>query len=73
MKNFEQTWRIKRLLAEKGETISSLSRKLDRPVGSVANNIYGYRANAQLQAEIAGFLGQPVPELFEAEAKAIGR
>jgi hypothetical protein len=29
MKNFEQTWRIKRLLAEKGETISSLSRKLE--------------------------------------------
>jgi len=73
MKNFEQTWRIKRLLAEKGETISSLSRKLDRPVGSVANNIYGYRANVRLQEEIAGFLGQPVAELFEVEAKAIGR
>jgi hypothetical protein len=65
MKNFEQTWRIKRLLAEKGETISSLSRKLDRPVGSVANNIYGYRANVRLQGEIAAFLGHPVKELFE--------
>ncbi|MDI6852943.1 MAG: hypothetical protein QME75_04985 [Deltaproteobacteria bacterium] len=65
MKNFEQTWRIKRLLAEKGETISSLSRKLDRPVGSVANNIYGYRANLRLQGEIATFLGHPVKELFE--------
>jgi hypothetical protein len=73
MKNFEQTWRIKRLLAEKGETISSLSRKLDRPVGSVANNIYGYIANVLLQEEIAGFLGHPVAELFKVEAKAIGR
>jgi hypothetical protein len=65
MKNFEQTWRIKRLLAERGETISSLSRKLDRPVGSVANNIYGYRANSRLQGEIAAFLGHSVKELFE--------
>ena len=64
MKNFEQTWRIKRLLAEKGETISSLSRKLNRPFGSLANTIYGYRANAQLQREIADFLGKPVAELF---------
>ncbi|MBM4274848.1 MAG: hypothetical protein FJ134_10390 [Deltaproteobacteria bacterium] len=69
MKNFEQTWRIKRLLAEKGETISSLSRKLDRPVGSVANNIYGYRANAKLRGEIASFLGHPVKELFEGEVQ----
>ena len=64
MKNFEQAWRIKRLLAEMGENISSLARKLDRPFGSVANNIYGYRANAQLQKEIASFLGRPVSELF---------
>jgi hypothetical protein len=39
----------------------------------VANNIYGYRANFLLQEEIAGFLGQPVAELFEVEARAIGR
>ncbi len=68
MKKFEQAWRIKRLLAEMGETISSLSRKLDRPLGSVANNIYGYRDNAQLKKEIAAFLGLPVAELFEKEA-----
>jgi hypothetical protein len=64
MKKFEQAWPIKRLLAEMGENISSLSRKLNRPFGSVANNIYGYRASAQLQKEIADFLGKPVEELF---------
>ena len=64
MKNFEQAWQIKRFLAERGESISSLSRKLNRPFGSVANNIYGYRANAQLQREIADFLGKPVAKLF---------
>jgi len=69
MKNFEQTWRIKRLLAEMGENISSLARKLNRPFGSVANNIYGYRANAQLRGEIASFLGHPVKELFEGEVQ----
>jgi hypothetical protein len=42
-----------------------LARKLDRPFGSVANNIYGYRANAQLQKEIASFLDRPVSELFD--------
>jgi len=65
MKKFEQAWQIKRLLAEMGENISSLSRKLNRPFGSVANNIYGYRSNAQLQKEIADFLEKPVAELFE--------
>uniref|UniRef100_A0A7V4G920 XRE family transcriptional regulator n=1 Tax=Desulfobacca acetoxidans TaxID=60893 RepID=A0A7V4G920_9BACT len=65
MKNFEQAFRSKRLLAEMGENISSLARKLKRPFGSVANNIYGYRANAKLRGEIASFLGHPVKELFE--------
>jgi hypothetical protein len=65
MKNFDQAWKIKRLLAESGENISSLARKLDRPFSSVANNIYGYRANAQLQQEIASFLDRPVSELFD--------
>ena len=65
MKKFEQAWQINRVLAERGESISSLSRKLNRPFGSVANNIYGYRASAQLQKEIADFLGRPVAELFE--------
>lgn len=69
MKNFEQAWRIKRLLAEMGENISSLARKLNRPFGSVANNIYGYRANAQLRGEIATFLGRPTAELFEGEVQ----
>lgn len=73
MKNFEQAWLIKRLLAEMGETISSLARKLNRPFGSVANNIYGYRANAQLRGEIATFLGRPAAELFEDEGRPDGR
>ena len=73
MKNFEQAWRIKRLLAEMGENISSLARKLNRPFGSVANNIYGYRTNAQLRIEIADFLGKPVEEVFENGAKAMGQ
>ncbi len=73
MKNFEQAWRIKRLLAEKGENISSLARKLNRPFGSVANNIYGYRTNAQLRIEIADFLGKSVGEIFEIGAKAMGQ
>jgi hypothetical protein len=51
-----------------GENISSLARKLNRPFGSVANNIYGYRDNAQLKKEIATFLGLPVADLFETEA-----
>ena len=65
MKKFDQAWQIKRFLAERGESISSLSRKLNRPFGSVANNIYGYRTNAQLRGEIAKFLGCGVGELFE--------
>ena len=73
MKKFEQAWQIKRLLAEMGENISSLSRKLNRPFGSVANNIYGYRANDRLQGEIAAFLGRPVAELFEGEGQTGGR
>jgi len=73
MKKFDQAWRIKRLLAERGETISSLSRKIDRPCGSVANNIYGYRANTNLQKEIAAFLGQPVTEIFENAGLQAGR
>jgi len=48
-----------------GENISSLARKLNRPFGSVANNIYGYRANSALQKEIASLLGRPVGELFD--------
>ena len=72
MKKFDQAWRIKRLLAEREETISSLSRKLYRPCGSVANNIYGYRANAQLQKEIADFLGKPVEELFGGAGPVLG-
>ncbi len=72
MKEFDQAWRIKRLLAERGETISSLSRKLDRPCGSVANNIYGYRTNSQLRAEIADFLGKPAEDLFEQGAEIRG-
>ena len=72
MKNFEQAWRIKKLLAEMGENISSLARKLNRPFGSVANNIYGYRTNAQLRGEIAAFLGLPAAEIFEGEARTEG-
>ena len=64
MKNIEQTFRIKRLLAERGETISSMARKIDQPCGSVANNIYGYRANRDLQERIADFLGLPMEDLF---------
>jgi len=64
MKNLEQTFRIKRLLAERGESISSMARKLDAPFGSVANNVYGYRGNPELRDRIAGFLGQPVAALF---------
>jgi hypothetical protein len=73
MKKFEQAWRIKRLLAESGETISSLSRKLNRPFGSVVNNIYGYRANGRLQREIAAFLRKSAAELFEGEIQTDGR
>ncbi len=72
MKNFDQAWRIKRLLAEMGENISSLARKLNRPFGSVANNIYGYRTNSQLRGEIAAFLGKPVEDLFEQGAEIRG-
>jgi hypothetical protein len=64
MKNLDQTFRIKRLLAERRESIASMARQLDEPFGSVANNVYGYRVNLEMQAKIAGFLGQPVEHLF---------
>jgi hypothetical protein len=64
MRNLDQTFRIKRLLAERGESISSMARKLDRPFGSVANTVYGYRTNSDLQAAIASFLELAPEELF---------
>jgi len=62
--NIDQTYRIKKLLAEHGETITSMARKIDRPCGSVASNIYGYRINRDLQEKIAEFLGLPAEDLF---------
>lgn len=46
--------------------MASLARALNRPAGSVASNIYGYRANPELQQEIAAFLGMAPAELFGA-------
>ncbi|MFA5112339.1 MAG: hypothetical protein WC443_13090 [Desulfobaccales bacterium] len=70
-----QTYRIKELLArrrdERGRrmTITSLARVLEEPFGTVANNVYGYRRNPEIQAKIATFLEQEVQELFASEAR----
>ncbi|MBW2135649.1 MAG: hypothetical protein JRG72_10575 [Deltaproteobacteria bacterium] len=67
MKNIDQTFRIKikRLLVEKGETITSMARKIDRPFGSVVSNVYGYRTNQGIKEAIANFLGHPVEDIFD--------
>jgi transcriptional regulator with XRE-family HTH domain len=62
--NVEQAFRIKRLLAERRLSITSLALKLGEAYGSVANNIYGHRRNPDLQAKIATFLGRTPEELF---------
>jgi len=61
-----QEMRIKELLASRRprENMSIMARNLGEPYGSVAGNIYGYRANAPLQAKIAEYLGMPMAELF---------
>jgi len=65
--NVEQAFRIKRLLAERRLSITSLAMKLGEAYGSVANNIYGHRRNPDLQAKIAHFLGRSPEELFGAD------
>lgn len=67
MKNLDQTFRIKRRLAEKKESMQSLSDKTGMLYGSVVSNIYGYRSNRETQEGIADFLGLPVEELFSPE------
>ena len=69
-KNLDQTFRIKRLLAERRETITSMARKLDVPFGTVANNVYGYRRNSEVQHLIAGFLDRPAQQIFVSGAPA---
>lgn len=61
-----QEMRIKELLASRRprENMSIMARNLGEPYGSVAGNVYGYRANAPLQAKIAAYLGEPVEKLF---------
>jgi len=46
MKKIDQVFRIKRMLAERDETVASMSRKLNLPAGTVAGNVYGFRTNA---------------------------
>lgn len=62
--NVEQAFRIKKLLAERRLSITSLALKLSEAYGSVASTIYGHRRNQELQAKIAGFLGRTPEELF---------
>jgi hypothetical protein len=62
--NVEQAFKIKKLLAERRLSITTLALKRGEAYGSVANTIYGHRCNRELQAKIAGFLGVPVAELF---------
>ena len=70
--NIDQEMRIKKLLATRQprENMSSLSRNLGEPYGSVAGNVYGYRSNPELQAKIAAYLGVPVAELFSGNGEA---
>jgi len=66
MKKIDQVFRIKRILAERSETVASMARKLNLPAGTVASNVYGFRANPETMAAIAGFLGKPVDQVFDA-------
>jgi len=59
-----QARRIKSALILRRENMTSLSRKLNLPYGSVVSNIHGYRNNRKLQEKIAEFLHIPVEELF---------
>lgn len=69
MKKIDQVFRIKRMLAEREETVASMSRKLNLPAGSVAGNVYGFRTNRQTMEAIAGFLGRPAQEIFDGFAE----
>jgi len=62
--NVEQAFRIKKLLAERRLSITSLAMKLGEAYGSVANTIYGHRRNPELRGKIAAFLGRTPEELF---------
>ena len=62
--NVEQAFRIKKLLAERRLSITSLAMKLGEAYGSVANTIYGHRRNPELRGKIAAFLGRTPEDLF---------
>lgn len=68
----EQRFRIKRLLAEKGETAASLARRLNLPAGTVDSTIGGHRQNREVREKIAGFLGLPVAQLFRDNGREHG-
>jgi len=72
MKDLDQTFRIKRLLADRGETITSMALQLGEPYGSVANNVYGYRRQHSLQEKIAAYLNREPKEVFNAPGKEDG-
>ena len=60
----EQTNHIQGRLKMLGENTVTLAAKLGRPWSTVAANINGNRANAQVRREIAQFLEEPVEKLF---------
>lgn len=63
--NIEQTYRIKRILALRGETITSMAQALGIPVSTVAATIYGRRPNRERQRRIADYLVAPVEIVFD--------
>lgn len=65
--DIDQAKRIKFALILRQESMSSLSRKLNLPYGSVVSNIHGYRSNRKLQLKIADFLHLSVEELFSSK------
>lgn len=75
MSQLEQEFRIKGLLAQRRDSrgrrmnITSLARAIDEAYGTVAGVVYGNRVNQPVRAKIAGFLGQPVEELFSTDRR----
>ncbi len=70
MRNYKANY-IKGRLKMRGESVTSLARKLNRPFGTVINVINGYRTTSpvalKVRQEIAVFLKEPMEALFQDE------
>jgi hypothetical protein len=63
---------VRALLRAKGETVVTLSSKINRPWSTLNNTINGLRSNKEVRKDIANFLGKDVDVLFgESEIQEI--